>query len=187
MLNGLAEKGYKRMVTRKATGWLAVEQGLKVLLTTLLAALLWGYAAHAEARYSFDLQELSTGQDLSMDLLTEGKPLIIHMWSPDCPHCQRHMPYLVGLYKKLDLDSVNFVTCAMGTDRRSASEYVRKKNLTFPVLYGEGGDISDSFSANGWPTTFVFAPGGKLVGTCDTQSSSYINEVLDLVDEALSY
>jgi thiol-disulfide isomerase/thioredoxin len=160
-----------------------------VQVLILLIALLHPGIAPASAaatRYDFRAEEITTGETLSMEQLTD-KPLVVHIWSPECPHCQRHMPYLVAFYRKLDLDRVNFVTCSMADSRRSAEDYIKNKHLTFPVLYGAGGKVSDSFSAKGWPTTFVFAPGGKLIGTCDTQSSAYVSEVLDLVDKALNY
>jgi thiol-disulfide isomerase/thioredoxin len=156
------------------------------ILTTLLHPCI-APASAAGARYDFRLEEITTGETLNMAALCQDKPLVVHIWSPECPHCQRHMPYLVAFYRKLDLDRVNFVTCAMDAPRRSAENYIRDKHLAFPVLNGSSGKISDSFSANGWPTTYVFAPGGKLIGKCDTQSSSYVSEVLDLVDKALSY
>jgi hypothetical protein len=96
------------------------------------------------------------------------------------------MPYFVAFYRKVDLDKVNLVTCAMDSPRGVAEDYIRSKHLAFPVLYGTGGKVSDAFTAKGWPTTFVFAPGGKLIGTCDTQSSGYVSEMLDLVDKALN-
>jgi thiol-disulfide isomerase/thioredoxin len=142
-------------------------------------------ASAASARYDFRCEELSTGETLSMAQL-QDKPLIVHIWAPECPHCQRHMPYLVAFYRKLDVDKVNFVTCAMDASAREAERYVNAKRLTFPVLLESGGKVSESFSSKGWPTTFVFAPGGKLIGTCDTQSSSYVSEMLDLVDKALN-
>ncbi|MDQ3023623.1 MAG: TlpA family protein disulfide reductase [bacterium] len=144
-------------------------------------------ASAAPARYDFRLEEITTGETLSMAQLSEDRPLVVHVWAPDCPHCQRHMPYLVAFYRKLDLDKVNFVTASMSDSRGDAEDYIASKRLAFPVLFCGGGKISDSFSAKGWPTTFVFAPGGKLVGSCDTQSSGYVSEVLDLVDKALSY
>jgi thiol-disulfide isomerase/thioredoxin len=178
------------MLTAVEKGGRRVKAGLTgVAALALVLAVLQPAAAPAAAaqpRYDFKLEELTTGDTLSMALLVEDKPLVVHVWAPDCPHCQRHMPYLVAFYKKLDLDTVNFVTCSMSDSRKDAEEYIDSKRLAFPVMYCEGGKISDSFSSNGWPTTFVFAPGGKYVGMCDTQSSSYVSEMLDLVDKALN-
>jgi thiol-disulfide isomerase/thioredoxin len=157
------------------------------LLIGMLILLIPGFApaSAASSRYDFRAEEITTGETLTMTQLAD-KPLIVHIWSPECPHCQRHMPYLVAFYRKLDTDKVNFVTCAMDASQRETEKYITAKHLQFPVLYGTGGKISDSFSAKGWPTTFVFAPGGKLIGTCDTQSSGYVSEMLDLVDKALN-
>jgi len=168
---------------------LSRRMGAALALGMLLALLHPGLAPASAAgtRYDFKLEDIVSGQTFQMDQLDQDKPLIVHVWSPECPHCQRHMPYLVALYHKLDLDRVNFVTCSVAESRRSAEDYIRDKHLNFPVLYVAGGKITDSFTSKGWPTTFVFAPGGRLVGTCDTQSSSYVSEMLDLVDKAMNY
>jgi thiol-disulfide isomerase/thioredoxin len=160
---------------------------IRTFIAVVAALALWmSYGtASAAATYDFNLEELTTGEKLDFELLTTGKPLIFHVWSPECPHCQRHMPYLVAFYKKLDLGEVNFVSCSMGDSKTDAVNYAKQKKLEFPVLYGASGKISSTFSDKGWPTSFVFAPGGKLVGWCDTQSPSYVSEMLDLVDKAM--
>jgi len=161
--------------------------GLAAALVLWAVLLIPGFAPASAAASGFDFraEEITTGETISMAQL-EDKPLVVHIWSPQCPHCQRHMPYFVAFVRKLDLDKVNLVTCAMDSPRSSAEDFIRERHLTFPVLYGNGGKVSDAFTAKGWPTTFVFAPGGKLIGTCDTQSSSYVSEMLDLVDKALN-
>jgi hypothetical protein len=95
------------------------------------------------------------------------------------------MPYFAGLTKKLDLETTNVYTCSMGDSEQDAVEYLDNKGLDFPVFHGNGGYMSGGLTSNGWPTTFVFAPGGRFVGWCDTQGPSYITEVLDLLDKAL--
>jgi hypothetical protein len=67
---------------------------------------------------------------------------------------------------------------------REAQRYIDSKKLDFPVLLAKGGKVGDDYYKKGWPTTFVFSPGGKYVGFCDTAGPSYINELLALVDKA---
>jgi thiol-disulfide isomerase/thioredoxin len=136
--------------------------------------------------YDFALEELETGQELTLELLTDGLPLVVHDWAPDCPHCKIHMPYVAALYKKLDLDAANFVSFAMTDDAGATSGFMADKQLTFPVMLKSSGELGDGFFKHGWPTTFVFAPGGEFVGWCDTNGPAYITEVLDLVEQAAS-
>jgi len=134
--------------------------------------------------YFFECEDLHSGERVSLDELAEELPLIVHVWGPDCPHCRAHMPYTAALYGKLDLESVRFVALSITGDEDEIMEYVEERELEFPILYGEGGEFTELFEEEGWPTTFVFAPGGGFVGWCDTQGPSYITEMLALVDDA---
>jgi len=141
--------------------------------------------ARAETpKYFFKLEEINSGQQFTMDELDADLPLIVFVWAADCPHCQRHMPYAVALYKKLDLERVNFVSIAMDEDKKETQDYIAEKELEFPVLNAWDGTFGAGFSAEGWPTTFVFATGGKFLGICDTTGPSYITEVLEMVGQA---
>lgn len=135
-------------------------------------------------RYEFILKEIATDQELDNEVLTNGKPLVIHIWAPDCPHCKRHMPYVAALYKKIDVEVVNFVSCSMSNSKSETEKFIHDKKLEFPVLLESSGKIGDGFSEEGWPTTFVFAPGGEFVGWCDTNGPAYLTEVLELVEQA---
>ena len=46
------------------------------------------------------------------------------------------------------------------------------------------GQFSELFKQDGWPTTVVLGKGGKLIGTCDTNGPSYVDEVVDLIAKA---
>lgn len=158
--------------------------GLALLSFGLATALFAGMPG--AAGYSFKLREIRTDEQYTLDKLTEGKALIFHVWSPECPHCQRHMPYVAALSKKVDPETVNFYMCSMESDTGEAVDYLDGKKLELPCFCGPCGSLSDAFTNNGWPTSFVFAPGGKFIGWCDTQSPAYVNEMLELVDTALA-
>lgn len=139
--------------------------------------------------YSFELTELRSGDVLTFDDVSALKPLVVHVWAPDCPHCKVHMPYVAALYEKLDLSEVNFITLAVtGTDDE-IEDYLDERDLDFPVLWGASGDYGDGWEKLGWPTTYVFAPGGIYVGWCDILGPEYVTEMQELIEQAkdLSY
>jgi thiol-disulfide isomerase/thioredoxin len=157
-----------------------------VLAAAALSAA-WPCAAPAKPQaepLSFKLPEIVSGKTFTQAQLSDGIPLVVHVWAPDCPHCIRHMPYTLALYKKLDLDAVNFVTISMSKEKQPVLDFIKEKDLPFPVLYEGSGELGPKYGDDGWPTTYVFAAGGKLVGICDTQGPSYITEVQDLVKRA---
>ena len=176
---------------RILSGW----QGLivvKVISVFFVVLALCGPAAHLasagwedEPEFDFQLDDLKRHGDVQMKELSD-KPLVVHVWAPDCPMCMRNMPYVKGTFQKLSKDEINFVACSMGEQEATAA-YARQHQLPFSVLYkGHSKDyISESFTSDGWPTSFVFAPGGELIGTCDAQGTEYEKKMLELIGEAL--
>lgn len=152
--------------------------------------LLLSAAAHAQNRrssekdYSFKAREIESGKMLELQELTADKPLVLHVWAPDCPHCQRHMPFLNSLYKKLDLEKVNFVTYSVTGRTHEALDFLRKRNLEFPTVCLTNGSFSKDLKDGGWPNTLVLGMDGKLVGSCDINGPSYVETVQELVEKA---
>ena len=140
--------------------------------------------AHKTPDYAFDLDDMLSGENYTLDGITDGKPAVVLVWAVNCPHCMRHMPYVAALYKKLDTKKVNFVSISMGDKQDDAKKYAEEKELAFPVLDGSVGEISSCYEEEGWPATYVFFAGGKLKGLCVSTGAAYIRDVQELVDEA---
>jgi len=134
--------------------------------------------------YGFQLIDVTSSEKFDQSSLTSDRPLVVLVFSPNCPHCQRHMPYFAGYYNKADHNAVNIVSIAVDCTRDEAVQYVKSKGLEFPVLWSKSGSAGDAFYKQGWPTTFVFAKGGSYSGMCDSTGPGYINDMLALVDKA---
>jgi thiol-disulfide isomerase/thioredoxin len=165
------------------TGWLG-GPAVRLACLLLVAAALNGTALASEPSYDFSLTELVSGEVLTLPGLTDDRPLVVHVWGPDCPHCRVQMPYAAALYDRLDLDEVNYFTLSLSGTEDEIDEYLDEHELTFPVLWGESGEYGSGFEEEGWPTTFVFAPGGEMIGWCDICGPAYLTEMLDLIAEA---
>jgi len=151
----------------------------------LFACALSSGAAAEEPDFSFDLPQLGTWDDYTFEDLTEELPLVIHLWGPDCPYCLAHMPYAAALYRKLDLDEVTYVSFSITGDKDDIAEYLDEHELSFLTLVGEDGEYGEGWEEEGWPTTYVFAPGAELIGWCDTVGPAYLTEMLELVEQAM--
>ena len=161
---------------------LIVCAGLSLLLVSAASA---QSRRSSEKDYSFKAREIESGKMLEMTELVEDKPLILHVWAPDCPHCQRHMPYLSSFYKKLDLEEVNFVTYSVTGKTSDASSFLKKRNLEFPTICLSNGSFSKDLKDGGWPNTLVIGLEGKLIGSCDINGPSYVETMQKLVEKAV--
>ena len=161
---------------------------VKLMMSLTALALVMGLSRNtaeaARSDYSFSATELFSGESLDLEALTADAPLVFHIWSPDCPHCQRHMPYVKSLYGDLDGKAVNFLTYAVNSNSRDTQKFLESRKLSFPTVVDGNGSFSELFKQDGWPTTVVLGKGGKLIGICDTNGPSYVQEVEDLIARA---
>lgn len=139
----------------------------------------------AHDKYAFHLNAMVTDAELDKPSLTADRPLVLLVWAPDCPACLRHLPYAQALYRKLDLEQVNFVSLAISNDQEDVQTVMDEKGLDFPVMWSGSGKIGDGFEYDGWPTTYVFCQGGKLERMIESSGSAYITDVQDAIDDAL--
>lgn len=108
-----------------------------------------------------DFQDVE-GNDVFLQDLNE-KWLIVNYWATWCAPCRAEIPELNELSQE-QKDKVNLI--GVNFDQPSMSELpqqVKKMKIEFPVLRNDpsvklGIDIPEVL-----PTTYVFAPGGKLV------------------------
>jgi thiol-disulfide isomerase/thioredoxin len=149
-----------------------------------LAVLAGQFAPARAADYSFELTDVISGEQVTAESSTEGKPVVVHIWSANCPHCRIHMPYAAALYDRLDPGTAGFVSICVDSTADEAREYIAERELAFPVLMGSSGHLGEDYLELGWPTTFVLNSDGSLAGWCDTQGPEYITEVLELAGQS---
>ncbi len=138
----------------------------------------------ARADYSFRATEMFSGESMDLEALTADAPLVFHIFSPDCPHCQRHMPYVKSLYGQLDGKAVNFLMYSVDSSERDTVRFMESRKLSMPTVVDGDGQFSELFKQDGWPTTVVLGKGGVLVGICDTNGPEYVDQVVELIAKA---
>jgi thiol-disulfide isomerase/thioredoxin len=140
--------------------------------------------ASDNADYSFELVEFAGSDSYTLETLTEELPLVLHFWGYKCPHCRSQMPYLMQFYGGLDLDAVTFAAVCVNGSAEEIADYIAEYGLDFLILDGTDGGWGDGYRANGWPTTYVFTPGGELVGYSTAKGPGYSDEMDGLLAEA---
>ena len=155
---------------------LLVAQGAAVGLVVLLfALLLWklvddagGGLAKAAARGerpsapAFTLERLDDAGELSLASL-RGKVVVLNFWASWCIPCKEEAPYLEQVWREnrdrglvvVGLDAKDF--------RRDARSFVRRFDLTFPVVYDGPGKTLTGYGVTGFPETFVIDREGRVV------------------------
>ena len=97
-----------------------------------------------------------------------GRATVVNFWAPSCEPCQRELPALARLAKSLG-DRVDIAAVAVETDSLTRVQaFAREKGIESLVRMADDRVVQSFFGAAGevvLPTTFVFAPQGRLLRT----------------------
>jgi len=127
-----------------------------VLLTLLCC---WG-SSLANAWSLSDQQGKSYQQNAS-----HGAWVLVNFWAPWCPSCLAEMPSLVRMQQQRPHVLRIIGVAVMYRSRQSVEEVVQKMHVNYPIVMGNEDIASEFGSIRGLPTSFLYAPNGKLMAT----------------------
>lgn len=101
------------------------------------------------------------GQELRLNELADGRPLVINLWATWCPPCRREMPMLMdfeGDYR------VQILLINQGESLLAVERYLTDQQLTFTLpLIDPEQNAMNHFAAPGLPATLFYSAEGQLV------------------------
>jgi cytochrome c biogenesis protein CcmG/thiol:disulfide interchange protein DsbE len=147
-----------------------VAQGVAIGLVTLLFVLLvWALATEEGGALAvgsrapeFELERLDEEGELTLSSL-RGKGVVLNVWASWCIPCREEAPFLEQVWR--DHRSRGLVVVGLDAKdfRRDARAFMRKYDLTFPVVYDGPGDTLGGYGVTGFPETFVLDREGRIV------------------------
>lgn len=131
----------------EAGGALSQEVGLRVAL---------GELAPDFSLPSPDGEELIALSDF------RGRPVLVNFWATWCPPCRHEMPFLQQQYEaRADIGLV-VLAVDVGEEPLVVQNYLRRTDLTFPVVLDLFGDIADYYRIITFPTTVLIDREGRI-------------------------
>ena len=130
--------------------------------------LLLGIAA-VYAIFSNSTNDKVSAQDVSLQNLAgevqtiKKGNVILNFWATYCPPCEREMPALNAAYHDLS-DSVQLYAVNVEEPTRIVNQYIKNKQLDFPILLDRTGVLKDAYTITTLPTT-LFVKNGEVVHT----------------------
>jgi len=92
-----------------------------------------------------------------------GKIVFLNIWATWCKPCEVEMPAMEKLYKKFQDQNFEMLTISIDTEGKQVIEpYIKKWNLTFPVLLDPESKIVQKFNITGVPETFLIDTQGVV-------------------------
>jgi peroxiredoxin len=107
-----------------------------------------------------------------------GKIVLLNFWTTWCGPCRREMPDMEALHQRFAPRGL--VVLAISNETRDqVNSFIAAKRYTFPVLLDPDNAVNKLFTVHGFPQTFVYDRGGKLVAhAIDQQSRAQFLELL---------
>lgn len=115
-----------------------------------------------------------------------GNVVLVNFWAPWCTPCRLETPGFVRTYEKYK--GAGFVILGIGvkTNEKDAQAFVKQYGIHYPVGLQPESAIFDKYGVYGIPSSFLFAPDGKLYYRFDgfTTESQLEKKIEELLREA---
>lgn len=126
-----------------------------MLLATLLCLATGAWAEDWQLKDTAGVRYTSAG--------LQGKWVLVNFWAPWCPMCIHEIPELASLQQaRSDIQVIG--VAVMYKNRNEVMQTAKAQNISYPVVIGNEDTAGDFGGIVGLPTSFLYAPSGKLVG-----------------------
>ena len=106
----------------------------------------------------------------------KGKVVVINFWATWCRYCVQEMPDFEKVYKEFGSNQKDVIILGVAgpkskenpnnidVQKDEISQFLKKKNITYPTLMDESGKSFEKYGIRAFPTTFVINKKGYLEG-----------------------
>ena len=105
--------------------------------------------------------EYLNGTKVSLHEL-RGKPVILNFWASWCPPCVKEMPRLEEFHQKYKND-ILIIGINLGEKNKTIENFLRRVNVTFPIVKDKDKSIEKSYNILIRPSTFFIDKNGVIV------------------------
>jgi peroxiredoxin len=149
----------KRLITRIVI--------LTLLFATIGYTFYFGYfnersnVQAGDKSVNFILEELDGSRIELSDL--RGKGVFLNFWGTYCPECVKEMPLMEEMYQVYSNEGIELIAINAGETELSVQRFVKRFNLSFPVVIDKGKDVYDAYGVNPLPSTVLIDEYGDIV------------------------
>ncbi len=100
-----------------------------------------------------------------------GKPTLLELYATWCPHCQREVAVLDGLYAKYKgrANLVGVSASPLGIDQTTPESqadviaFMQRFRVTYPIAFDPNLDVEKKYLQGGFPTIVLIGKDGKIL------------------------
>jgi thiol-disulfide isomerase/thioredoxin len=138
-----------------------------------------------EAVPGFEAPALDGGAPIAWDDVA-GRPTVLSIWAPWCPHCQAELPRLsAAVDARPDVQLVTIATAYGAQPGPTPHEYMSDEGLSFPVAVDDDAQtLLHGFGVESFPTTYYVASDGTVVtSTTGEVPADQLDAILDDLEQ----
>lgn len=117
----------------------------------------------------------------------KGQVVFVNFWATWCPPCREEMPSMQRLYTMLPKDKFKMLAILNSDDPAMADTFLRKFNITIPVLNDQKNKVGPKYGLTGLPETFIIDKTGvlreKFIGPAPWDSLEIIQMLMKYINQ----
>lgn len=117
----------------------------------------------------------------------KGKVILLNFWATWCFPCRQEMPHMETLWKRYK--DKGFVVIGVSNDDKSKTKrvetFVKKVNLSFPILFDTESTVSDLYDVSGIPVSYLIDRDGNVISQIMGIREWDSDEAFELVEHLL--
>ncbi|QTM99060.1 thiol-disulfide oxidoreductase ResA [Sediminibacillus dalangtanensis] len=122
------------------------------------------------------------GETIQLSDFQGEKGVFLNFWATYCPPCEKEMPYMENQHQYFKNKGVTVLAVDVGEPKITVEGFVRRKDLSFPILLDENGSVMDAYGVGSLPITFLIDKNGKVVnripaGMTEEEINEYMNQI----------
>lgn len=101
------------------------------------------------------------GKNLRLKEL-RGQVVMLNFWASWCGPCRQEMPLLDQLYQRYSRAGFTILGVNLDASPADANRYLKKTDVSFPILYDTESSVGETFHVSAMPTTILIDRNGNL-------------------------
>ena len=106
----------------------------------------------------------TNGKDVSLSRFIGKKPVLLAFWATWCPPCHEAVPLLNRMHTESPASGgIQILALDFMESRKKANAFIKRKQVTSPVLLDRTGQVARKYRVVGIPTYILIDRKGKVV------------------------
>jgi len=127
-----------------------------------------------------------SGENVKLSEL-RGQVVMINFWASWCGPCRQEMPILEQIYRHYQPMGFTLLGINVEEDSSAANKVLKDISVSFPVLYDNKNQVSESYQVRAMPSTFLIDRDGQVrymhKGYQSGYEDAYPEQVRELIRE----